>query len=414
MPQVIRRKWASSNRNSGVYLDYAASSPVDREVWEAMTEVALNDFGNAAAQHEWGRRAAGWFDDATHTLANVAGCHEEEIVYTSGATESNGIVFSSLLRRASASRWHAVISAFEHPSVLMWVGELERAGVEVSLVQPDSYGVIHPEAVAGVLRPTTKFVSVMAVQNELGTVQPLQQIAELLQPRGTILHVDAAQASARLRLADVISCADLVSISGHKCFGPVGIGALFVREEIANFVCPVLLGGGQQRGRRPGTVPVPFVVGLATAVAKAQRKIVFRDSTAILRRERAFVAELARHVSGTSLVADSAARLPGIMTVHLPGVDATELVAQHPHVGISHGSACHAGHPQPSHVLRSIGLSPEAASECIRVCIGDEADSGLLMSGAGQLGKGAARALEMGTDLSIRQYLQEMHSRSAS
>lgn len=380
-----------NGEHRGIYLDYAASTPTDPTVWDLMGRISTTSYGNASAQHHsWGSDAARWVSLATRDLSNLVGCDPEELIFTSGATESNSLVFSSVAFHAASRPIHVVLSAFEHASILNWVPELRRSGVAVSLVKPGRDGIVPLSVLQAEIRPETVLVSIIAVQNEIGTVQRIRDIAKLLEGSGVLLHTDAAQAIGRIDIQAALAGADLISLSGHKCYGPKGVGALVVRAGCAGFIHPIFFGGNQQHGYRPGTLAVPLIVGFAEAahLAESRRGVALSE---IAEHESLFLAELRGWFPDILPLVASEDRVPGILSIRFPGVDAEQLLSHNRYIAISAGSACHSGIPGASPVLLALGLPNDAAGECVRICISHLTTSYEIEEAARQLAESAAQ-----------------------
>lgn len=347
-----------------IYLDHMASTPLDPVVRAAMLPwLDAARAGNPHSAHPAGWRAERAVEAAREQVAALIGARPSEIVLTSGATEANNL---ALLGPGAA---RLVVSAVEHPSVLGPAAALRARGVAVETLPVDGDGAVDPDAVDRALAPGGALVSVMAANNEIGTVQPVDAIAAACRRRGALFHCDAVQAVATRAVDVAATPVDLVSLSGHKLYGPQGIGALYVRAGTP--IEPLLRGGAQERGRRAGTVPVALAVGLGAASAEALRR---RDADArhlAALRERLFAALAAAcpEIRRTSPAAPGAA-VPGCLAVALPGVDAADLLLDLPALALSTGSACSTASDAPSHVLRAVGLSPEAIHGSLRFGIG--------------------------------------------
>lgn len=343
------------------YLDHHATTPCDPRVVEAMLPFFTEHFGNAGSlTHAHGRKASNAVEEARVAVARFFGVLPPEIIFTAGATESNNIALAFL-----GAGDHVISTRVEHKSVLAPLERLERTGVEVTLLAPDREGVISADAVANAIRPHTRLVSVEAANGEIGTIQPIGAISTVCRARGVLLHSDVTQAAGKIPLD--FRELDLASFSGHKVYGPKGIGGLFVRRGIR--VVPVVVGGGQERGIRSGTVNVPGAVGLATALriraeemeSEAQRLTVLRDEL----RDR-----LLESIPETSVNGPRGLRLPGNLNVSFGRIEAESLLLAMKRFSLSTGSACSSGQRGPSHVLKAIGLSDEAALGSIRIGLG--------------------------------------------
>lgn len=354
-----------------IYMDYQATTPADPRVVEAMHPYWSAVFGNPhSADHAFGWNADAAVETARGHIAVLIGADPDEIVFTSGATEANNLAVLGIARASSPARRRIVVSAIEHKCVLAAARAAAEEGFEVVTVPVGANGIVDPRAVAAVIDDRTALVSVMAVNNEIGTVQPLSEIAALCAAAGAVFHTDAAQAMNALAVDVEALGADLMSLSAHKAYGPKGMGALFVRRGLRVRPKPIIHGGGQEAGLRSGTLPTPLCVGFGEACriladerdGDAKRIRVLRDR---------FLAELLKTVPGLTVNGDQASRHPGNLNLLFPAIDASLLLQNlHPNVAASTGSACTSGQPEPSHVLRAIGLSPEEANASIRFGIG--------------------------------------------
>jgi cysteine desulfurase len=346
-----------------VYLDHQATTPLDPRVFEAMRPwLDGRRFGNPhAANHRAGWQAAEAIERARAEVAALIGALPGEILFTSGATEANNLA----LLGASGAATAVVVSAIEHPSVLDCLPALERRGRRVRAVQVDQDGLIRQDELGPVA--AGDLVSVMAANNEVGTIQPLAEVAALCRSRGALLHTDAVQLLSSAPLAVRTAGIDLLSLSGHKLYGPMGIGALFVRDGIR--LEPQMFGGGQQGGRRPGTLPVALCVGLGEACRIAREERMADAARLHALRERLF-RELKAEVPDARRNGSVEQGLAGCLNVSFPGVDAEELLLDLPELALATGSACSTGKGGPSHVLLAMGRSPEDAHASIRFGLG--------------------------------------------
>jgi cysteine desulfurase len=356
-----------------IYLDYQGSTPIDPQVASVIvkyyTEYAANPH---AADHAAGWAAGGFVEEATKRLGRSLGCDGDEIVFTSGATEANNLAILGVAERAKTDRRRILISAIEHKSVVEAAQLAQRRyGCRVELIPVDDEGVIRCDALQELLRDDVLLVSVMAVNNEVGSLQPLVRIAELAKQNGALVHSDATHALACGWEELGLSVVDLASLSGHKIYGPKGIGALIARREVQPMIAPQIVGGGQQNGIRAGTVPMPLCMGLAHAaeMLSGQRAEIERSNVAELRNYLAakLLESCKSHLVGPKL----SDRHPGNLNLRFDGLDAQDILARlQPNIAASTGSACTSGTPEPSHVLLAIGLSPMDASSCIRFSLG--------------------------------------------
>ncbi len=362
------------SRNT-IYLDHQATTPVDRRVIDEMSPYFCNLFGNPhSSDHSIGWQASHAVESAATRIAGWLGADADEIIFTSGATEANNHALLGLGRRAAGSnRRRVLLSAVEHKCVLE-AGRVLRDhyGFSVELIPVNCEGAVDLSALEGILSNDVLLVSVMAVNNEIGTVEDIEAIARLAWGHGAIFHCDAAQAPVAIDVHGLASNADLLSLSGHKMHGPQGIGVLYVRRDLHCRLEPLIYGGGQQNGLRSGTLPVALCVGMAAAagllggVEAEQARSRLRDC-----RDK-FVKRLAGLPWETALNgANFEARHPGNASICFRGFSAEDILqALQPRLAASTGSACTTGIPEPSHVLRAIGLSAEDAEATVRFSLG--------------------------------------------
>jgi cysteine desulfurase len=356
-----------------VYLDYQATTPLDRRVLDAMMPWWTERFGNPHSRgHAFGREAEAAVEQAREAVAAVIGAEGREIVFTSGATESNNLALKGVLwfqRGRPGGKDHLVTCATEHKCVLDSCRYLEEQGFAVTRlpVRPD--GLIDLDRLASAITERTALVSIMAVNNEIGVIQPLAEIGALCRARGVLFHTDAAQAVGKIPLDVAAMAIDLMSISGHKLYGPKGIGALYVRRRPRVRLEPLIHGGGQERGLRSGTLPAPLCVGLGEACAIAAAEM--PEEAARLRslRDRLLSALQARRPE-LQVNGDLDRRVAGNLNISFPGIDAEALIEAARDVAVSTGSACSSASVEPSYVLRALGLPEDLARGSIRVGLG--------------------------------------------
>jgi cysteine desulfurase len=352
-----------------IFLDAAATTPLRREVLDAMWPYLSGEFGNPSSHHTLGEAAATALADARAAVARVLGCRPGEVTFTSGGTEADNLAVKgiALARQAADSTLNRVaISAVEHPAVEESARYLERFhGFTVDVVPVDGTGRVTPRALAAVLRPETALVSIMYANNEVGTIQPVAELADLARAQGIPFHTDAVQAAGWLPLDVKALGVDALSISGHKLGAPKGCGVLYVRGR--NRIEPLLHGGGQERGRRSGTENVAGAVGLATALTLAQSTQLqtAQDVTAL--RDR-FIREVLSAVPGAVLTGHPTERLPSVASFCFPGTSGESVLLELERQGVvcSSGSACAAGSDAPSPVLIAMGYEPEVAQTAVR------------------------------------------------
>lgn len=344
-----------------IYLDHHATTPCDPRVVERMAPFFSEIFGNPASlTNQHGRRAANHLEDSRISIARFFSVEPNEIYFTAGATESNNIALN-LLRSGD----HAISSMIEHKSVLAPLERFEKSGGEVTLLRPDGQGRIEATAVIEAIRPNTRLVSIEAANGEIGTVQPITEIGALCRERGILFHTDMTQAAGKVPV--LLANVDVASFSGHKMYGPKGIGGLYVRRGVR--IEPLVAGGGQERNVRSGTVNVPGVVGMAAAVQICSEQM--RDEAARLAAIRDGLREgIVTQITGVTMNGPRALRLPGNLNVSFDRVDAESLIIGLRRFSLSSGSACSSGERGPSRVLRAIGLTDPLAMGSIRIGLG--------------------------------------------
>ncbi len=376
-----------------IYLDNNATTPLDERVLEAMLPYLRENFGNpSSATHAFGWTAGGAVDLAREELAGAIGASPEEIVFTGGATESDNIALLGLLGPGD----HLVTAATEHEAILETAHYLDRAGVRVTVLPVDGYGVVSPDALREALDPETRLVSVMLANNETGTINPVRELAEVSHEFGVPFHTDAAQALVKIPVDVEDLGVDLMSLSAHKCYGPKGVGALYVRRRPALGVRwmrpePLLHGGGQERGMRSGTLNVPGIAGLGRAASLGAAALP-GEATRISSLRDALFESLHAGVPGLRLNGHPTQRLPGTLNVSFPNLDVGELLGALPDVAASAGSACASLNSEPSRVLTAMGLEDGSAA-AVRFGLGRfttreevEQAARLVVRAAGELG----------------------------
>jgi cysteine desulfurase len=353
-----------------IYLDYAATTPVDPSVVEAMSRclAADGDFGNPSSIHPFGQRAAARVQSARAQVAALLSAQPDEIIFTSGATESNNLAVLGIARANGDRGRHIVTSRIEHKAVLDPCKRLEKEGFSVTYLTPDRSGRIDPEAVRAALRPDTVLVSVMFANNEIGVVEDIAGIGTICRERGVVFHTDAAQAVGKIAVDVREIPVDLLSFTAHKLYGPKGAGALFVRKSARPLLQAVTFGGGQERGLRPGTLATHQIVGLGAACELARKLQPTEAARLAVLRDRLW--EGIAGLGGVHLNGDGAPRLPGILNVSFEGVEGESLVMSLGELAISTGSACNSVSAEPSYVLRALGRDTQLAQSSLRFSLG--------------------------------------------
>ncbi len=354
-----------------VYLDYAATTPVDPDVIAVMVQYLGPDgiFGNAASRtHRFGQEAEEAVEKAREQVAQLINADPSEIVWTSGATESINLAIKGVAHERANRGKHLVTSSIEHKAVLDSCGQLAREGFEITYVSPDQDGLIAPERVKQALRNDTILVSLMHVNNEVGTVTDVNTISRITRDRDIIFHVDAAQSAARLPLDTSMLQADLISLSGHKMYGPKGVGALYVRRSPHIKIEPQMHGGDHERGIRSGTLPTHQLVGMGEAASLIhKRRHLEVEKIATL---DALLLDRLLGIEGAFISGNQTHRVAGILNIGFAYVESESLMMSLKGVAVSSGSACTSSSIEPSHVLRSLGLSDDLASYSVRFSLG--------------------------------------------
>jgi cysteine desulfurase len=354
-----------------VYLDYQATTPLDRRVLDAMLPFFTEKFGNPhSVTHAYGREAEAAVEEARAKVAALIGAEPREIIFTSGATEANNLAIKGAARfHRDFGKDHVVTVVTEHKCVLESAAALEREGFRVTRLPVDAQGLVDVAALAAAIDVHTSVVSVMAANNEIGVLQPLAEIGALCRARGVLFHSDGAQAVGKVPVDVAAMGLDLLSISGHKVYGPKGIGALYVRRRPRSRIAPLFDGGGQERGLRSGTLPTPLCVGLGVAARIAGAEMATEAERLLGLRQR-FLAGIRARVPEVRLNGDAERRLPGNLNLSFPGAPALEVMAACPGLALSTGSACTAAAVEPSYVLRALGVSEALAGASLRIGLG--------------------------------------------
>ena len=353
-----------------IYLDNQATTPVDPRVLEAMLPWFTQKFGNpGSVTHAYGREAALAVENARAQLAGLIGAEPREIVFTSGATESNNLAIKGAAWFRRKERDHVVTLKTEHKCVLESCRALADEGFTIDFLPVEPDGLVDLGRLAAALTERTAVVSVMAAHNEIGVLQPIGEIGALCRERGILFHTDAAQAVGKVPIDVEAMNIDLLSVSGHKIYGPKGIGALYVRRRPRARLTPLIDGGGQERGLRSGTLPTPLCIGLGEAAALACKEMAEEAKRLQVLRKR-FLAGLQAQVPEARFNGHRDRRLPGNLNVTFPGIGALDLMAACPGLALSTGSACTAAEVEPSYVLRALGLDDALGRCSVRIGLG--------------------------------------------
>ena len=354
--------------NTPIYLDYNATTPVDPRVADAIEPYLHQHFGNPSSTHVYGRNAHQAVERAREQVARLIGAQASEIVFTGCATEANNLAIRGVARALGDKGRHLITSAVEHPAVEQPFQHLGSDGWEVTVLPVDSYGQVDPASLADALRDDTVLVSIMHANNEVGTIQPVEEFAAITNPRGILLHTDAAQSAGKIPVSVDDLGVDLLSLAGHKFYATKGVGALYVRSGTP--VQPVLVGAGHEVGLRPGTENVPAIVGLGEAARIAHEHKPGHAQQLQLLRDQLHT-RLAEAIPGLLLNGHPEHRLPNTLNLSFPGVDGRDLlVLAEDEVAASVGSACHEDSEVVSGVLGAMGIETGRARGAVRLSIG--------------------------------------------
>jgi cysteine desulfurase len=351
---------------TAIYLDYNATTPVDPQVLDAMLPFLRGEFGNPSSAYALGRRAHDAVERARAEVAGLIGAAPEEIVFTGSATEASNLAIRGAVA-AGGRRSGVVTTNIEHPATEACCNLLQRAGHDIRRVPAERNGIASPDRLAAAVDEGTALVTVIHAQNEIGTIQPVAEIARTAKAVGALVHVDAAQSIGKIPVDVEALGVDLLTIAGHKLYAPKGIGALYVRKGVQ--LPPLVVGAGQEHGLRPGTENVAFVVGLGAACALAARVLEAASAT-MARLSAALLSQLERDVPGLALVGDAERRLPNTLNVLFPHASGRKVLEACPGVMASTGSACHADSEEPSAILTALGIARETALGAVRLSLG--------------------------------------------
>lgn len=358
---------------SPIYLDHAATTPVDERVLDTMLPFLQESYGNAASRtHVFGRIAEAAVAKARERVASLINAEPKEIIWTSGATEANNAAIFGVARRCPDGKSHIIIQATEHPAVLDPIHELERQGFAVSILPVNADGCVTAQAVQAAIHPETAMVSIMTANNETGVLQPVNEIGSLCRKASVLFHTDATQAAGKIPLDVDRDHIDLMSFSAHKIYGPKGVGCLYVRSKAPRVrLRPLIFGGGHERGMRSGTINVPGVVGFGEACELAKQRI--SEDSRKLRDLRDHLEQgVCSRLEAVHINGDRNLRLPNISNIRFDHVEAESLLMMMEEVAASTGSACSTMKMEPSHVLRAMGLDEQQAFGSVRFSLGRE------------------------------------------
>lgn len=354
-----------------VYFDHAATTPVHPEVLEAMLPYFGEQFGNASSLHSYGQLAARAVEEARAQVAELINCDPREIIFTGSGTEADNFALKGIAEKLKSRGNHIITSSIEHHAVEITCRYLEKKGFHVTYLPVDKDGLVHPEELKKALTDQTILVSVMHANNEVGTIQPIKELAQIAHEKGVLFHTDAVQTVGSIPVDVKDLGVDLLSLSAHKFYGPKGVGALYMRKGVA--IEPLIHGGGQERNLRAGTTNVPGIVGLGKAAELAKKELRERMEHNLNLRER-LIKGLEERLSDYVLTGHRTLRLPGNVSICVQYIEGESMLLLLSAEGFacSSGSACTSGSLEPSHVLLSMGIDPQLAQGSLRITLGRE------------------------------------------
>jgi len=345
------------------YFDVAATTPLDPEVANLMHDINLSFFGNPSSIHQFGQKAHNILEKSRKKISSILNCHESEIVFTSGGTESNNIVLKSILKKGD----HLITSSYEHPAILKVAKNLESKGVLVTYINPTIEGKINPEDVRQAIQQNTKLISIMYANNEIGSINPIKEIANICNDNNILFHSDAVQCIGKMPIDLSNQKIDFISIAAHKFYGPKSMGILYISRE--NNIDPLFIGGGQEKGIRPGTENISLIAGMSLALEIATNNME-KNISHISSMEKTLVEELNKNNINYKINGEN--RLPGLLNISFYDIEGQTLLMNLDMAGIaiSYGSACSSGSSKPSDVLIKIGIDEQIAQNSVRISIG--------------------------------------------
>ncbi len=351
-----------------VYLDHAATTPVDKEVLDAMIDFFNKKFGNASSLHSWGREAKEALEKSREKVAALINADADEIVFTGGGTESDNMAIKGIA--FMHGKGHIITSKIEHPAVLETCKYLEKKGFDVTYLPVDKYGMVNPEDVEKEIRDDTILITIMHANNEIGTIEPIEEIGKIAKKNNIVFHTDAVQTVGKISIDVKKMNVDMLSISSHKIYGPKGVGALYIKRGIK--IEPILHGGGHEKGLRSSTENISGIVGFAKACEIAMKKM--KEDVERMKKLRDKIIKNVLEIEEAYLTGHPEKRLPNHASFYFRGIEGESLILMLDSYGIaaSTGSACSSKKLQPSHVLLAIGLKPEEAHGSLRITLGRE------------------------------------------
>ena len=348
-----------------IFLDNNSTTPLDPKVLDSMIPFFLEKFGNSSSKtHYYGWEAEAAVEIARQQISELINSNEDEIIFTSGATESNNL---SLQNIANYKNNHIITMATEHKAILDVCNHLGKKGIKSSFLSANENGIIDLDKLKDSITSKTGLVSIMHVNNEIGVIQPIKEIGKFCKDHNILFHVDAAQSYGKININVEQMNIDLLSISGHKIYGPKGIGALYINKKLK--ISPILFGGSQEKSIRPGTLPIPLIVGLGRA-SEISKKLMVDESKRILQLRNLLIDKIKEEIPDVIINGDIEKRIPGNLNISFPSLNGQSIVTSLSKIAVSSGSACTSSIPKPSHVLLNIGLNKKHIQSSIRIGIG--------------------------------------------
>jgi cysteine desulfurase len=375
-----------------IYLDYNATTPVTPEIAKTAEHAMLQAWGNPGSSHQAGRAAATIFEKARARTASLINCSPDEIIFTSGGTESNNAVIFGVAEAQRTKGNHIITSRIEHPALLAPCQRLETAGFDITIAGVDSNGQVNPEEIGAAITPATILVSIMLANNETGAIQPIGQIGKICRKKGVLLHTDAAQAVGKIPVDVKVLNVDYLTIAGHKLYAPKGTGALYIRKGAP--LAPLMHGGGQQAGLRPGTEPVPLAAALGKAceLAKASLAEEMKRETAL---KENFFKLLTQKTGNIYRYSSGIDTLPNTLCLAFPGIAGHKILAGADGIMASTGAACHSGDTKISHVITAMGIPKHIAMGTVRLSLGRFTDQEQVETAAMRLAEAVRAATKL-------------------
>jgi cysteine desulfurase len=352
-----------------IYFDHSATTPTAPEVVEAMLPFLSEKYGNASSIHSFGREVKVALEEAREFIADFCGAHANEVYFTSGGTEADNMAILGVARQYAVKGKHIITSKIEHHAVLHTCEHLQKQGFEVTYLKPDQFGEIHPEKIVDAIRDDTILISIMHANNEVGTINSIEKTGEVAREKGILFHTDAVQSFGKLPIDLSNINVDLMSMSGHKLYGPKGVGSLFVKKGVK--LQQITYGGAHERNKRPGTENIPGIIGLAKAIKICKNNFV-NDEAKITKLRDLLFEKITEKIPRIFLNGHPENKLPGLLNLSFQGIEGEALLLSLDLKGVaaSSGSACTSGSVEPSHVLRAMGVKPELAQSSIRFSLG--------------------------------------------